>query len=145
MWGRAVLVLSFMVCAIFSSAQTSRYTSEQLSRFKEGSFVYKNGDYRGGKIKRTKKWQYEQYSGLLIKFKIDWVSSFEYHLTFKQVSDPTGGCLVGKVIKVKLLEYKEENNRYTIVVQNDDDFEIVEIERLEIDEKKEGRIFSFMK
>jgi len=146
MWGRGFLIILFLACASFSSAQTSsNYTLEQLERFKQGSFVYKNGDFKGGKIKRTKKWQYEQYAGLLIKFKIDWISTFEYHLTFRQVSDPTGGCLMGKVIKFKLLEYNEEFNTYTVVMQQENNFKIVEIERLEIEEKKEGRIFSFMK
>jgi hypothetical protein len=145
MWGRIGLVISFWLFAIYATAQTSKYTAEQIERFKQGSFIYKNGEFKGGKIKRTKKWQYEQYSGLLIKFRIDWVSNYEYHLTFKQVSDPTGGCLVGKVIKVKLLEYAEENDMYTVVVQNGSSFKIVEIERIETEKKKEGRIFSFMK
>ncbi len=144
MWRRCVLILFTALSSYFGLAQSGRLTEKQLQDFRHGTYLYKNGYYKGGKVVRSKKWQIEEYPGLRIKFRIDWVSDFEYHLTFVRISDPISQCLIGKVIKVKILEHDDENATYTVMIQNDSYFESVRLERIE-DERSEGRIFSFMK
>lgn len=134
----------FVFFAQLACSQNPLITEKELEDFKLGTFLYKDGCYKGGKITRTKKWQIEKYPGLEIKFRIDWVSDFEYHLTFVKVSDKSSKFLLGKVIKVKLLEAEDGGEAYTVVVQNDSFFDIVTLERT-YEEKSEGRIFSFMK
>jgi len=144
MWRRKVLILFICLLPWLGQAQSGRPTEKQLRDFRHGTYLYKNGYYKGGKVIRSKKWQIEEYPGLRIKFRIDWISDFEYHLTFVRISDPISQCLIGKVIKVKVLELDEENETYTVIIQNDTYFESVRLERIE-DERSEGRIFSFMK
>jgi hypothetical protein len=109
---KLLLVFILMQTLNLQSKSQSIYSGrKEIANFKEGIFRYEESPYNNTKVTRTKNYQEEDHQSTKVKvrFKIDWVSDFEYHLTFDKVSDKTGNCLIGKVIKVKILEANENS------------------------------------
>jgi hypothetical protein len=94
-----------------AAAQSTYHNRKEIDNFKEGVFKYEEPPYQNTTVTRSKHFQEENHLSTKVKvrFKIDWVSDFEYHLTFNKVSDKTGACLLGKVIKVKIIEANESS------------------------------------
>lgn len=115
-----------------------------LEDFKAGIYQYTNGPYKGATVTRTKKWQVEEYPQYAVKFKfrIDWVSDFEYHLTCVAVSDFTNECMLGKIIKVKVINIKDDG--YTLLVQNGRNLETVSMAMISPDPKDQDGYFRVM-
>lgn len=115
-----------------------------LQDFKEGIFEYTDGPYKGATVTRTKKWQVEEFPQYAVKFKfrIDWVSDFEYHLTCIAVSDFTHDCMLGKIIKVKVLNLKD--NGYTVLVQNGQSLQTVSMSMISPDPRDQNGYFRVM-
>ena len=107
-----LFTLFFISSLIFEgNAQSNYSTKKEISNFKEGIFKYEESPYNNTTVTRSKYYQEENHlsTKVKIRFKIDWVSDFEYHLTFNKVSDKTGECLLGKVMKVKIIESNENS------------------------------------
>lgn len=136
---RGGLLLFFtMLIGVAAFGQTNVY-NPTLQDFKEGIYVYKNGEYRGGRITRTKKWQVEEYPHLhlKIKFRIDWIADFEYHLTCVEVSDPASECILGDIIKVKILDVEQDT--YSLLVQKGRKLEKIDVQMLDDDPKNQNK------
>jgi hypothetical protein len=103
------IILSNIVSEI--NAQSNYSERKEVSNFKEGIFRYEESPFNNTTVIRSKYYQDENHlsTKVKIRFKIDWVSDFEYHLTFNKISDKTGQCLLGKVMKVKILESNENS------------------------------------
>jgi hypothetical protein len=138
---RGVVTILLVFAGYISFGQNSDLT---LNDFKTGVFKYQTGKYKGGIITRTKKWQVEEYPDLnmKIKFRIDWIGNFEYHLTAVVVSEEASEGIIGKVIKVKVLGVKD--GVYEILVQNGRKFEKVKVSLLEANPRKQPNFFWVM-
>jgi len=139
---RGVLVLLFIVSSFGAKAQA--FSDLTLQDFKKGIFRYQNGLYEGGIITRTKKWQIEEYPSLnlKIKFRINWIGDFEYHLTPVAVSDPASEGMLGKIVKVKVLGVKD--GVYQVLVQNGRKLEKVAIKMLAENPRDQSNFFAVM-
>jgi hypothetical protein len=100
-----------MILTFPAEAQSNYSPRKEIANFKEGIFRYEESPYNNTTVIRSRNFQEENHlsTNVKIKFKIIWVSDFEYHLIFNKVSDKTGACLLGKVIKVKILEANENS------------------------------------
>lgn len=137
-----VLVTMFAFTSIYSSQAQTNLRNLTFDDFKMGIFQYTNGKYKGGKITRTSKWQIEEYDNLKLKFRIDWIGNFEYHLTCVQVNDEVSNVMLGQIIKVKVLEVKDDV--YSVLVQNGRKLEKISIRMLDNNPKNQKHYFSLM-
>lgn len=112
-------VFLFSVSIIFSQ-------SNDCKCFRTGKYTYKEEPYELVQIKRTKKIQteYNPKDNLTLKFKIEWIDSCEYVLTYLSVSESKYEYLIGTTIKTKIHRIISENeytyidawgNEYTIL------------------------------
>lgn len=140
---RGGIVLVIMFFFLEASAQNTQ-KDLSIDDFRTGIFEYTSGYYRGGKITRTKKWQIEEYPHLhlKLKFRVRWISDFEYHLTCTKLSDPTTACMLGQTIKVKILGIKDDG--FTVLLENDKHFETVEIRMLDSNPKNQENFFAVL-
>jgi hypothetical protein len=141
MW-RGLLAFAFILVFNIASRAQSNIRNLTLKDFRKGIYAYENGRYRGGKVTRTKKWQVEEYPdlNLKIKFRIDWIADFEYHLTCVQVNDPVSDCFVGQVIKVKVLSVKDD--MFSVLVQNGRHLETINMRMLDDDPKDQENYYA---
>lgn len=99
---------------INSKYEKKTTTSEDCKNFKKvfrkGNFQYFDPRYKDVKIKRRKNKQIEKSKDSKLVFKIDWISDYEYNLTYLKVSKKEYEYLIGEVINVKVLEILENGN-----------------------------------
>lgn len=94
----------------------SKYQSMEMSNtdcttdFGKGKYRYKNPEYRDVKIKRRKRKQIEKTKDSKSVYKIEWISSCNYVLTYLKVSKPEYEYLIGQKIDVKIIDVLENGN-----------------------------------
>ena len=81
-----------------------------LADFGKGKYRYINPEYQDVRIKRRKRKQIEKTKGSKSVYKIEWISSCNYVLTYLKVSKPEYEYLIGQKIDVKIIDVLENGN-----------------------------------
>lgn len=94
----------------------SKYQSLEMTNtdcvtdFGKGKYRYINPEYQDVKIKRRKRKQIEKTKDSKSVYKIEWISTCNYVLTYLKVSKPEYEYLIGQKIDVKIIDVLENGN-----------------------------------
>ena len=101
----------FNVILILFVVSITSYGQKGCENFITGDYTYKEEPYNKTKVHRTKKFQFEhnKLDGMKLKFKIEWVSPCEYNLTYVKINDKSFKDIIGKTLKVIIIEVIDPN------------------------------------